>query len=105
MPSKYEPCGINQMIAMRYGAIPVARNVGGLSTTISDVSTNPETGRGILFDEYSALDLANAIEAGIKMWNKNKKQMKQTILNCMSYDFSWSKPAAEYQKIYDKLTS
>ncbi|MBI5212857.1 MAG: glycogen synthase [Nitrospirae bacterium] len=93
MPSLYEPCGLGQMIAMRYGTIPVARKTGGLSDTIEDRLS------GFLFDEYSA----GAFRAGIyKALNgyADKKLWHRMVKNAMDKDFSWRKSAAMYLDLY-----
>lgn len=96
IPSLFEPCGLIQMIAMRYGSIPVARKTGGLSDTIEDGKT------GFLFKEYSAVDFLKAIKRCLKIF-ENKKEWGKMIKRAMRKDFSWKKSAKEYLKIYKKL--
>lgn len=93
MPSRYEPCGLGQMIAMRYGTIPVARRTGGITDTVEDDKT------GFLFEEYSLSSLMEAVKRALKAFN-NKKAWRKTIGNAMNTDFSWKKSAQEYIEIY-----
>ncbi|HAK88176.1 MAG TPA: glycogen synthase [Nitrospiraceae bacterium] len=93
MPSRYEPCGLGQMIAMRYGTIPVARMTGGLSDTIEDGVS------GFLFDEYSTVSLVSGINRALNRY-ADKKMWHKTIRNAMNRDFSWRKPAAMYLDLY-----
>lgn len=93
MPSKYEPCGLGQMIAMRYGTIPVARKTGGLADTIEDNVT------GFLFDEYSEASFISGIKRAVRSY-KDKKLWTALIQNAMSMDFSWKRSAMRYLEIY-----
>jgi starch synthase len=93
MPSKYEPCGLGQMIAMRYGTIPVARRTGGLADTIEDNVT------GFLFDEYSAASLMSGIKRALRSY-KDKNRWTALMQNAMSMDFSWERSATMYLEIY-----
>ena len=65
MPSRFEPCGLGQLIAMRYGSIPVARRTGGIADTVSDYDDSTRTGTGFLFDRYSAEDLVAALDRAL----------------------------------------
>jgi starch synthase len=97
MPSRYEPCGLGQMIAMRYGTIPVGRKTGGLTDTIE----NGET--GFIFDEYSSLGLINGIERALISY-ADKEAWHRMIKNAMSRDFSWEKSARLYLELYRKFS-
>ena len=96
MPSKFEPCGLGQMMAMRYGTIPVAHAVGGLKDTIQNGKN------GFLFAEYQSAEFYQAIKKALTLYHQSKKWLKlrQTA---MRTDFSWQKSAQEYLKIYQKL--
>ncbi len=95
MPSRFEPCGLGQLIAMRYGSIPVARETGGLKDTISK-----ET--GILFKEYSSLSLLESIKSAIDLYH-NKELLNDVIRKGMEKDFSWDVSADEYISLYEKI--
>ncbi|HIQ59737.1 MAG TPA: glycogen synthase GlgA [Candidatus Merdivicinus intestinavium] len=102
MPSKSEPCGLAQMIAMRYGTIPVVHAVGGLKDTV--IPFNPETGEGtgVTFQSFNAGDMLDAIRRAIDIW-KDKEQRKAIMLNAMSGDYSWNASAEEYRELYESL--
>jgi len=96
MPSKFEPCGLGQMIAMRYGTIPVVRSTGGLKDTVVNNRT------GVVFKKYTQADMKKALEASLKIY-KNKNKLKSIVRNGMHQDFSWKSSAREYLKLYKKL--
>lgn len=96
MPSRYEPCGLGQMIAMRYGTIPVARKTGGIADTIEDGKT------GFLFEDHSAHSLSTAINRALKSYS-DKKIWSKIIGNAMGMDFSWERSAKMYIEIYSRL--
>lgn len=102
MPSKSEPCGLSQLIAMRYGTIPVVHTVGGLKDTV--VPYNPETkeGCGITFQSYDSYDFLDAIKRAIALYY-DKKNWKILRKNAMGKDVSWNYPANEYIKMYNEL--
>ncbi|NOY76783.1 MAG: glycogen synthase GlgA [Calditrichaeota bacterium] len=102
MPSKYEPCGLNQMYSLRYGTIPIVRKTGGLADTV--VNFNPEThsGTGFVFEEYSASALIEAVKRAVETF-QNKKIWVQLQKQAMKQDFSWDASAKEYLKLYAQL--
>ncbi|MFZ3070385.1 MAG: glycogen/starch synthase [Anaerolineaceae bacterium] len=102
MPSLYEPCGLSQMIAMIYGNIPVARATGGLKDSIIDYRTDPENATGFLFSEKSSEGLVSAINFALQIY-ANKSVWNQIQQNAMACEFSWTKSASEYLKIYQEL--
>ncbi|MGH7836151.1 MAG: glycogen synthase GlgA [Candidatus Binatia bacterium] len=102
MPSKFEPCGLNQMYSLKYGTIPIVRATGGLDDTIEDFSPLRLTGNGIKFSEYSGAVLLESIKRGIAIFY-HKQAWRRLIKNAMSCDFSWKKSAAEYLSLYEKL--
>jgi starch synthase len=102
MPSRYEPCGLAQMIAMRYGCVPIARSTGGLKDTIFD---QPKTAQstGFLFDEASPEALAKAIQRGLDCF-QDRQEWQNIQLQGMKQDFSWRHSALAYAQIYFNLT-
>ena len=96
VPSKYEPCGLIQMMAMRYGTIPVVRRVGGLKDSVKNGIT------GLIFDEYDLTSFKQAFDKAARLYN-DKDRLKTMIKNAMSEDFSWRKPAQQYKKLYEKI--
>lgn len=99
MPSKFEPCGISQLIAMRYGCIPVVRGVGGLKDTVKDVLS--EDGHGIVFYNYTSDGLLNAISRGVDIYFSG--DFKNLSRENMLKDFSWVNSSKRYVKLYEKI--
>jgi starch synthase len=101
MPSRYEPCGLGQMLALRYGTVPVVRKTGGLSDTVENY--NPRTGRGtgFVFEEYSASALVDCLRRALVVYG-DRKTWKRLVQNGMKQDFSWERSAREYVKMYRK---
>lgn len=97
VPSKFEPCGLIQMIAMRYGTLPIARATGGLKDSIDDKIN------GFLFKKYSSFELEKTMKKAVEIWKNDKKKINEMILNAMKKDFTWDKSAREYIKLYNKL--
>jgi starch synthase len=104
IPSRYEPCGLTQMIAMKYGTIPLGRATGGLKDTIID-NQDPSTWCGFLFDKPTPEDLAQTLLRAIEAY-RNSNLWQKMQLNAMNQDFSWKRSAAKYfhlyQEIYDR---
>jgi len=102
MPSRYEPCGLNQMYSLKYGTVPIVRATGGLDDTIEP--WDPATGRGtgFKFTAYSSVTLLQTIHEAIQAF-RDKVGWKKLMLNGMSKDFSWNASAREYVKIYERL--
>lgn len=103
MPSKYEPCGLGQMISLRYGTIPIVRKTGGLADTIEEFDFKHLVGSGFVFLGYDKKEFMKAIRRAIGVY-KEKKFWSQLIKHAMSYDFSWEHSAKEYLKLYKKLS-
>ena len=101
MPSRYEPCGLGQLIALRYGSVPVVRKTGGLTDTIREYDPANGTGTGFLFNKYSSGELVKKVKFAHKifhdtaLWRKIRK-------NAMSQNFSWRKSAEAYISLYQK---
>ena len=100
MPSRVEPCGLNQMYAMRYGTVPIVRSVGGLKDTVQDISE--EGGYGIRFDEFTLEEAEHAIHRAIELY-QDKKRYSQVVSRITAIDFSWVKSAQEYINMYQEL--
>jgi starch synthase len=103
MPSRFEPCGLGQMICLRYGTIPVVRLTGGLSDTISEYNPRTGKGNGFVFSEYESSELYNAVKRGLKLY-RDKKAWGQLVKSAMGYDFSWESSAQDYIGLYKKMT-
>ena len=98
MPSRVEPCGLNQMYAMRYGTVPVVRYTGGLRDTVQDISTG---GSGINFGSATADDAVHAMHRALHIYHENGL-MDSLVHSNMNYDFSWEKSAEKYLQLYEK---
>jgi starch synthase len=99
MPSRYEPCGLNQMYSMIYGTIPIVRNTGGLADTVSDFNESTGEGTGFVFEEYESSELLDCIRKVVKLFGKKRKWYKM-IKRGMDQDFSWDRSARKYVDIY-----
>ncbi len=104
MPSRYEPCGLNQLYSLKYGTIPVVRATGGLADTVTPVDPMRGTGTGFLFTEYSAAAFIKAINAALTAY-RNKTLWTKIIQNAMAEDWSWQTSAQTYLKLYQRLVS
>jgi len=100
MPSRYEPCGLGQLIAMRYGTIPVARRTGGLQDTIADYKPLRGYGTGFLFDDSKASSLTDALGRALCAY-VDKQRWGKIVSQAMVQDFSWERSAKEYIALYD----
>ncbi|NPA16034.1 MAG: glycogen synthase GlgA [Deferribacteres bacterium] len=104
MPSRYEPCGLGQMIALRYGTIPVVRKTGGLADTIKEFDPETCQGNGFVFEEFSPKDFLDAMSRAVKVY-RDEEKWAVLVRKGMECDFSWEKSAREYIKLYDKIKS
>lgn len=102
MPSVSEPCGLSQMIALRYGTIPIVRKTGGLSDSIRPFSSADESGNGFTFETINAHDMLDAVQRGLDVFRQAKLWKKLTA-NAFESDFSWTRSAAEYIGLYKSL--
>lgn len=101
MPSRVEPCGLNQLFAMRYGTIPIVRSVGGLKDTVVDITE--EDGYGITFNEFSIEAASDAINRAVDLYF-DESGFSQVLAKIMKLDFSWKRSAQEYVSMYKSLT-
>ncbi len=99
MPSRFEPCGLGQLIAMRYGSIPIVRSTGGLVDTVADYDPATTTGTGFVFREYHASALLSAVERALALYAKREDWLA-LVREAMERDFSWNKSAALYTELY-----
>jgi len=103
MPSLYEPCGIGQLISLRYGTIPIVRKTGGLADTVEEFNPITGEGHGFLFQEYSPKSLLEAMDQALTCY-QNPHHRNKMISNAMKLDFSWRVSAGRYSEIYDQLS-
>lgn len=102
MPSAYEPCGIGQLISMRYGSIPVVRATGGLKDTVVPYNKATRTGNGFLFSNYNAHEMMSTIKKALTLF-RDFNSWKILIQNAMQSDYSWARSAKEYKALYERL--
>ena len=101
MPSRYEPCGLNQMYSMRYGTVVIARNTGGLADSIIDADM--EQGTGFLFNDINGASLFEAVERGVRTYREERESFETMRIRGMKKDFSWGNSAQEYHKVYTTI--
>lgn len=101
MPSKYEPCGLNQIYSLKYGTIPVVHATGGLADTILLFNQDTGTGNGYKFYHYSSWACLEAIDAALRLF-QNKKNWKKIVQNAMQADFSWDRSAVAYKQLFEQ---
>jgi starch synthase len=99
MPSRFEPCGLSQMYAMRYGTIPVVSRVGGLVDTVVDVDEHPDAATGVMLPEVSVEGLTRAVERAVTL-HHDRRRRAALRRRGMAADFSWDRPAREYDRLY-----
>lgn len=102
MPSLFEPCGLGQIFAMRYGSIPIARKTGGLNDTIVHYNKETKQGNGFLFEDYLASGMMWAINQAVSLY-EDKNEWNNLIHNAMTCNFSWESSARKYIDLYNKL--
>lgn len=100
IPSLFEPCGLTQLLALRYGAIPIVRQTGGLKDTVIDID-KPE-GNGITFIKKTKTAMQDSIDRALNLWHKDAKTFDRLTSISMDKDYSWKKPAQEYEEVYTK---
>ncbi len=103
MPSRYEPCGLNQLYSLKYGTVPIVRKTGGLADTIENYNPKTGQGTGFVFKDYDASELLNTIRLALEVY-KDKKAWTKLMQNGMSRDFSWTASAKKYAELYRKAT-
>lgn len=99
MPSRFEPCGLGQMIAMRYGTIPIVRDTGGLRDTVVDQRRDPTRGTGFVFPRFDVADFRDAIRDAVQVY-RQPATLNAMIARAMSQDFSWGRAAHDYLRLY-----
>jgi starch synthase len=103
MPSRFEPCGLNQIYSLKYGTVPVVRATGGLDDTIIDYSQLPEEGNGFKFTTYSPEELVDTVRRALRVY-QDRHRWKALMRRGMTQDFSWRRSAERYLDLYQSLT-
>lgn len=105
MPSLFEPCGLSQMISLRYGTVPVVRETGGLRDTVLSYNEATGEGNGFTFFNYNAHDMLYTVRRAVDCYHNNRDVWYNLIVRGMTGDYSWSRSAGEYAAMYEKLTT
>ncbi|MFH1051348.1 MAG: glycogen/starch synthase [bacterium] len=103
LPSQHEPCGLNALYSLAYGALPIVRETGGLKDIVTDINEEKLTGNGFIFKNYKSADLLKAINRAIRLYSR-KEDWEKIAVNNISQDYSWKKRVAEYDDIYSLIT-
>jgi starch synthase len=106
MPSRYEPCGLNQLYSLKYGAVPIVHSTGGLIDTVTDASPQniaDGTATGFRFDEYSSEKLRGAVDRAVNSYNQQPDVWAQLVARGMQQDWSWRQSAGAYERLYQQL--
>ena len=104
MPSRSEPCGLSQIIAMRYGAVPIVRQTGGLADTVRSCQMGQEDGNGFVFANYSAFDMQYVISQAVELYRSDLHGFRRVQRCGMTDDFSWNVSAGAYEALYENIT-
>ena len=103
MPSLFEPCGLSQLMSLRYGTLPIVRETGGLRDTVTPYNEVDGTGTGFSFTNYNAHEMLAIIRYAKKTYFNDRRAWNEMVLRAMKQDFSWDASAREYEKLYDGL--
>jgi starch synthase len=101
MPSRYEPCGLNQMYSLKYGTVPIVRETGGLADTVKNFDPESGEGWGFTFKEYSASAMMEAIQRALKTY-QDKETWRKIQIAGMKLDYSWQRSAEQYLELYQR---
>lgn len=104
MPSRFEPCGLSQLISMRYGTVPIVRETGGLKDTVIPYNEYTGEGTGFSFANYNADEMINIIWYAMQIYYDRKDEWKKIVDNGMAVDYSWNVSADKYIHLYQELT-
>ena len=103
MPSLFEPCGLSQLMSLRYGTVPIVRETGGLKDTVQPYNEYEGTGTGFSFANYNAHEMLHTIRYAESIYYNKKKEWNRIVERAMAADFSWNVSAGKYQEMYDRL--
>ena len=103
MPSQFEPCGLSQLISLRYGTVPIVRETGGLRDTVLSYNKFTDEGNGFSFFNYNAHDMLHTVRRAVHYYKNNKEVWTKLIVRGMEGDYSWTASAAKYLDLYNKI--
>ncbi|MDO5456393.1 MAG: glycosyltransferase, partial [Eubacteriales bacterium] len=101
MPSLFEPCGLSQLMSLRYGTLPIVRETGGLKDTVEPYNEYENTGTGFTFANYNAHEMMHAVRYAEQIYYDKKRDWNKMVERAMNADFSWKQSALKYQEMYD----
>jgi starch synthase len=104
MPSKFEPCGLNQLYSLRYGTVPIVRATGGLADTVLNYDISNNVGTGFSFKEYSATGMVLAIKRALMVYS-DPISWEELMRRCMAEEWSWERSARKYLGLYERIRS
>ncbi len=102
MPSAFEPGGLGQLIALRYGTLPIVHATGGLADTVTDLDADPSSGNGISFTPYTASALLDALRRALRLYAEQDR-WPDLVARAMAYDSRWSSSARAYSELYQRV--
>jgi starch synthase len=102
MPSRFEPCGLTQMYALRYGTAPVVRATGGLRDTVNEFDPARGTGNGFVFEKFDVAEMVAALDRMVTMF-RDRATWRRLMANCFASDFSWERAARQYLEWFTRL--
>ncbi len=105
MPSKSEPCGLSQLLAMHYGTVPVVHETGGLKDTVAPFFPDTGEGTGFVFRGFTGPDMMDSLRSAVDLYNGDRDSWNKLVMNCMTKDVSWKLPAGEYMELYRRITN
>ena len=103
MPSLFEPCGLSQLMSLRYGTLPIVRETGGLKDTVEAYNEEEGIGTGFSFANYNAHEMLDTIRCAERVYYNKKREWNKIVERAMNADFSWAASAKKYQEMYDEL--
>ncbi len=103
MPSLFEPCGLSQLMSLRYGTLPIVRETGGLKDTVQPYNEYEGTGTGFSFTNYNAHEMLGTVRYAERIYYDHKRDWNKMVDRAMAQDYSWNNSAKQYQEMYDWL--
>ena len=103
MPSLFEPCGLSQLMSLRYGTVPIVRETGGLKDTVEPYNEYEKTGTGFSFSNYNAHEMMGTVRYAEQIYYDKKRDWNKIVERGMEKDFSWNNSARQYEKLYDEM--
>lgn len=105
MPSRYEPCGLNQMYSLLYGTLPIVRKTGGLADTVENYNQEKGSGTGFVLEDLTPSSVYNTVAWAVDTWNNRYAHIGKMRRKAMKSDFTWDSSAARYLAVYKKALS